>query len=192
MSKNPRPTSHDPPPAVTPEVMALVCLDKDIRFKEDLTRELLEQLVIAARIGGFRKQTALACRVRPEMLEYWITEGMRKDAPELMQELSARFQGVQGQQNLLLTAVISTAALRGDWQAAVTLLSKRDPQWAGKVDGDVDLSPPEISQAERRKILVQELRNPHGELAQAMLEAGRITDEELLASEEAPTKDVND
>lgn len=181
MSRGVRPNSHEPPAAVTPEVLALVGLGQDTRWKDDLTRELLEQLIIAARIGGFRRQTAMACQVRPDQLEYWLEEGMREDAPELMRELSARFLGLQAQQNLILTGVVSNAAQRGDWQAAVTMLSKRDPQWSGKMDMDKDLTPPERSQNERKALLVYSLKNPTGELAAAMREAGL-----LAAAPESP------
>jgi hypothetical protein len=175
---NRRPTEHEESKPLDNEVRALMCITPDTRWKDELTRELLEQLVIAARIGGFRKQTAIACNVRPELLEYWLSEGMRPDAPILMQELSARFQGTQAQQNLMLTGIVSSAALRGDWQAAVTLLSKRDPQWSGKTDGDNELSRPELSAAERHALLVVELRksitNRESSLALALEEAGLL------------------
>lgn len=146
---------------------------EQIAWNEELTQPLMEQLVAAARVGGFKATTALACGVRPELLEWWLDEGLRPDAPPLQRQLSARFLSIQESQNLQLVNVVRQAAEAGDWTAAFALLKHRDPLWRGS-DKFVERqnAPPELSQAERYRMLVEQMRNPSGELRRAMVEAG--------------------
>lgn len=143
----------------------------------ELTRELLERLIVAARVGGFKKQTALACGVKPEVLEWWLSEGMRDDAEPLWQELSARFQSVQQNASLQLVEVVSRAAHAGEWEAAVMLLKLREPLWRGSEKFlEPETAPPALSLKDRFEQLKEELRaaalNPIGPLADAIREAG--------------------
>lgn len=146
-------------------------------WKTELDRELLEQLVIAAKIGGFRKQCALACGVRPELLKFWLEEGMREDAEPLWQELSARFQGATNNTTLNLVAVIERAGRTGDWAASAFLLKGREPLWRGSERWEeAETAPPATSLKDRQRQLIDELRearlNPFGPLADALREAG--------------------
>lgn len=147
-----------------------------IGWRTELTRELVEMLVVAGSIGGYKRQCALACGVRPELLEFWLSEGMREDAEPLMQELSARFQGAVQNCTLGLVQIIRTAATY-DWEAAMALLSRRDALWRGSEKwSEPETAPPATSLAERKRQLVDELRearlNPLGALADALREAG--------------------
>lgn len=171
MSKGPRPTHfHDEKPAIDGESIVLG-LTVGIDWKTELTRELLEQLVVCSKVGGFRKQTAIACGVRPDILEAWISEGMRADAPAMYRELAVRFQASRAQLNLILVGCVARAAQMGDWQAAIAMLSKTDPDWKGETK-DSDLSPPELSVEQRKQALVEALRSRSGDLDQALTEAG--------------------
>lgn len=181
MARKGRPTAHanddGSPPDVPIDATAIVLgMAGTPRWKDELTRELLEQLVACSRIGGFRTQTALACSVQPAILEGWLSEGMRADGPELERELSVRFQSGRNGLGLVLVGIISRAAQMGDWEAAMALLEKMDPAWAGKTQ-DADLSPPELSGAQRKQMLIAALKEPKGDLREALLAAGLITAE---------------
>lgn len=146
-------------------------------WQTELTRELVEQLIVAAKVGGFKKQAALACCVKPELLEWWLAEGMRDDADPLIQELSARFLSIQQRGSLHLVEVIDRAARAGEWEAAVTLLKLREPLWRGSEKFlEPDTAPPVTSLKDRLSQLKDELRearlNPIGPLADALREAG--------------------
>lgn len=153
-------------------------------WKTELTAELVDQLCVAARVGGFKKQSALACGVRPELLEWWLSEGMRIDAPPLMQELSARYQAIANNNTLALVDVIRRAAMCGEWEAAMVLLKHREPLWRG-TDKYVENenAPPTTSLEERYIQLVEQLKeikvNPQGDLARALKEAGYLPDTAL-------------
>ncbi len=143
----------------------------------ELTRELLEELVEVAKLGGFKRQCALACGVRPELLEWWLTEGMREDAEPMQQELSARFQSAQQRATLGHVQTAQRASRNGEWEAAITLLKLRDPLWRGSEKFlEPETAPPAASLADRMKMLKEELRearlNPIGPLADALREAG--------------------
>ncbi len=151
------------------------------RWRDELDRELVELLCVAAEVGGFKKQSALACGVKPETLEWWLSEGMRSDAPELMQELSARFQSIQQNCTLGLVAVIRRAAMLGEWEAAFTMLKHRDPLWSGNEKSrESETAPPTSSLESRYSLLVEELKsakeNPTGDLARALRAAGLLTE----------------
>ncbi len=146
-------------------------------WKDELTRELLEQLVVAAAVGGFKKQCALACGVKPATLEWWLSEGMREDAEPLWQELSARFQATVENASLGLVEAIRRAATAGEWQAAGFLLKQRDPLWRGSEKfTEPETAPSATSLAERKREFVEQLRearlNPLGGLADSLREAG--------------------
>lgn len=157
-------------------------------WKDELTQEVLDQLVAVSKIGGFRRQTALACNVKPEVLKSWLEEGMRADGSRLCQELSVRFQASQAQLSLMLVGTVSSAALRGDWQAAIAMLEKRELEWAGEVK-DSDLTPPELSEDQRKQMLVGGLKKPKGALREALIEAGydvpELEEEEPAAPEDS-------
>lgn len=140
-------------------------------WQTELTRPLLERLVACAATMAFRKHVSLACGVKPDLLEWWIAEGMRDDAPNMMMELSVRFQSAQAISNALIVNDVRRAAARGEWQAAVMLLSKRSPEWSGKLDvPEKDPAPPELSLRERQDVMKQALANPQRELEAALLE----------------------
>jgi hypothetical protein len=146
-------------------------------WQTELTPELVERLVEAGAIGAFKRQCALACGVKPDLLEWWLAEGMREDAEPLMQELSVRFQSCQQNASLELVEVVAKAAHAGEWEAAVTLLKLRDPLWRGSEKFlEPETAPPELSLQERRRQLVEELRqarlNPLGALADDLRAAG--------------------
>lgn len=147
-------------------------------WRTELTRELLDQLVVAASIGGFKKQCALACGVRPADLEFWLSEGLREDADPLWQELSARFQAAAENGSLALMEAIRRAATAGgQWEAAAWLLKGREPLWRGSEKWqEPETAPPTSSLKDRQRQLIDELRearlNPFGALADALREAG--------------------
>ncbi len=174
MPKTKRPTEHasGPPEDAAIQLARLAFTSFGVEWKTELDRELLEQLMCVARIGGFRRATALACFVRPDTLKSWLEEGMRSDAPPLMRELSVRFQAIQSQLNLLLVGTVTGAAQRGDWMAAVAMLEKRETEWAGVPE--VDLQPPELSLSEREKLLVDELKNQNSPLARLVKKCGYV------------------
>lgn len=181
---NPLDGSEPPAPVVaeatfedpTPPVPGLEQWPKESRtWHDELTRELVERLICVARVGGFKKHTAVACGVKPATLEWWLDEGLRPDADPLMAELSARFLSVQANQSLLLVDIVKRAALSGSWEAALNLLGRRHVEWNGKGDhGERDNTPAELSAAQRREMLVASLKDPRGELAQALREAGLL------------------
>jgi hypothetical protein len=141
-------------------------------WKTELDRELIENLVSTASTLAFKKAIALANGVKPDLFEWWLAEGMREDAPELMQELSVRIHSVQALQNAVMVDEVRKAAARGDWQAAATLLRMRDQQWSGKMEQpEKDSVMPELSQTEKRKLMIEALKNPKGDMAAAMKEA---------------------
>lgn len=173
--KNPKPRelqggmAEPPPMNVQPELD----VSEQHRWRSELTQGLVDELIGAARVGGFKRSTAISCGVRPETLEWWLDEGMRADAPELQQQLSARFLSCQEGNTLRLVEVINRCALSGDWEAALALLKQRDPMWRGS-DKFVerDNAPPELSQEQRYRMLVEQFKDPQGDLARAMREAG--------------------
>lgn len=125
---------------------------------------------MAATVGGFKRHCALACGVKPELLEWWLSEGMRADGPAIMQELSVRFQGIQADWNQSLVAVIERAARNGRWEAALALLERRSPEWGGKT-AETETAPPKLPQEQRRAAFLAELRAPRGDIAACVLEA---------------------
>lgn len=179
MARKGRPTEHanedgsapKPPIDATGIVLSLA---PAVEWRDVLTRVLLEQLVACSRIGGFRKQTALACYVKPTVLESWLSEGMRADGSELCRELSVRFQANRNGLGLVLVGVVSAAAQAGDWQAAMKLLEKMEPEWAGTAK-DADLCPPDLSNEQKKQMLVDALRNPIGDLREALVTAGLLS-----------------
>lgn len=174
MAKGFRPTQHAPDPSDDKgdkpfDIIAGLGQSPD--WKEELTRELLDQLIVCARIGGFRKQTALACHVRPTTLETWITEGMRADAPPLYRELSVRYQATRSQLTMILVGVIAAAAQNGDWQAALALLSKMDTDWSGSTK-EVDVNSPQLSAEQRKELLIEALKDRRDGLDDVLTKAG--------------------
>lgn len=148
-------------------------------WNETLTQDLINQIVSAARVGGTKRTTALACGVRPDQLEWWLDEGMRVDGPPLMQQLSARFLSTQEGANLALVEVVQHAARLGDWEAALALLERRDPFWRkSEKHIERDNAPAELSQSQKYDLLVASLGSPKGDLRRAMVEAGHSVPEE--------------
>lgn len=144
-----------------------------LEWRKELTTELLEMLCVAARIGGFKRQTALACGVKPEMLEFWLSEGMREDGPALMRELSARYQQIQSNVTLGYLDIVNQSARSGCWEAALRLMQLRDPLWSGREKVmEAETSSPKTSLADRREAFLAELKNPQGDLAKLLTEAG--------------------
>ena len=146
------------------------------QWNSELTPELISALCAAAAIGGFKKQAAIACGVKPELLEWWLSEGMRDDAPVLMQELSARFLSTLENVNLGMVDVVRRAALGGEWPAALSMLKLREKLWSGnEKERETETAAPKSSLKHRFSQFVNELRNaaqdPTSDLARALREA---------------------
>lgn len=154
-------------------------------WRDDLDQDLIEDLCAAAGSMAYKKHVALACGVRPPLFEFWLNEGMRSDAPLLMQQLSCRFHMVQAFQSEQATRRISQAGARGDWNADAWLLSHRHPEWAQKKESSVadlgietESAPPALSMKDRRAHSVAALkeaqRTGKGDLADIMRDAGLL------------------
>jgi hypothetical protein len=144
------------------------------RWSTELTPGLVEQLVACARVGAFKRTAALSCGVRPDQLEFWLSEGMRYGAPALMHELSARFYSAGELMKLSMLEVAVRAGRSGNPAAALDVLKMSDPLYRNETV-EQDATPPELSQEQRYELLVQALRQPEGEMARAMREAGVAT-----------------
>lgn len=138
-------------------------------WQTELTQPLVDQLVNNCANMPFKRHAALAACVLPELFEWWLSQGMRPDSPLLMVQLSVRVHCVYAQQNIAMINVVRMAALSGDWEAAVTLLARRFPEWNGKQEVyEKDTVAPELSLEERRLQMTETLRNPQGDLAVAL------------------------
>lgn len=152
-------------------------------WREDLTQELVDTLCRAARYGAFKRPIAIVCGVRPELLEWWLDEGMRPDGPELMRQLSARFLSTLESANMELVVLVRHHA-QHDHKAAIDFLSRRDPLWNLGSNKERTLerdnAPPETSLSERYRMLVESLKRPVGEMRRALAEAGRMPEDSEL------------
>jgi hypothetical protein len=151
-------------------------------WNTELTKALADALCAAARAtGAFKRHIALAHRVRPDMLEFWLTEGMRDDAPEELQDFSARFQATQSAVTLDLTKAVKDGALAGEWdeaQAAVVMLKLREPLWSGSSKVvEKETAPSELGLEGSYAALVGALKRPDAMMARALREAGLLAGE---------------
>lgn len=160
-----------------------------VRWRTELTDELCAVLINAARSGGFKKQIALACGVPPKLFHWWLSEGMRGDAPALFQRLSVGVERAINRRALQWADTLGKAAEEGDWTAAASLLKLRDPLWSGKEE-EPSTSEPETSLQGRYEQLVESLRRPTAELLKAMVEAGLSPPISSPVSDEPPEPSV--
>lgn len=152
-------------------------------WRTELDQELIELILKASACLAFKKHVALSCCVKPSLFEFWLNEGMRDDAPPMMQQLSCRFHALQAFQTGQSLFRIQQAGARGDWNADAWLVSHRLPEWANKKESSTpdlgiesEAAPPQLSIEQREAQMIQALkeaqRTGQGKLADALRKAG--------------------
>lgn len=183
---------YNPDLAIIPKDVPVYdkAVDGSRQWEEDLTLELAKRLIACSQFGGTRADVALACGVRPALFEYWLEEGMHEDADSIMHFLSRGVVQAKARVKLQMMSCVLENALGGDWAAAARYLEATDPNWSkqkGKTfQPEKELQKSELSPQEKMRLLGHLLKNPKGELAEVINNAGlkpldKRTDEELEA-----------
>jgi hypothetical protein len=152
-------------------------------WRSELTVELIDELVAAGMAGALKVDVALSCCVPPDLFEVWLDEGMRYDAPALMRELSVRFLCSRKRVSIALSERVLNAALNGDNKLALELLERQNAHWGKDPDRkERDNCAPELSIDVRKRLLVESMRKPRGELREVLIEAGYAVPEDSVPS----------
>jgi hypothetical protein len=99
---------------------------------DKLTSAVHDRIVAAVRAGAHREQAAQAAGVARSTLQAWLARGEASDAPVRFQKFAAEVREAEATFEVGAAAVISRAAIAGDWRAQAWLLERRHPARWGR------------------------------------------------------------
>lgn len=143
----------------------------------ELTPELADRLLSAAKSGLFKETCAEAVGIAPDLLDTWLRMGLSPGAVEPYRTFARAYRAQE--QGVQLEAVTSwRQATLHDWKAAAAWLATRYPdQWgqkATKTKQSSDLQPSEADAAAEREMVKQLVASRPPELEAILREAGWV------------------
>jgi hypothetical protein len=145
----------------------------------DLTPELAEQLLRAAKSGVFKETAAEAVGIAPDLLDQWLRMGLSPGAVEPYRTFARAYRAQE--QGVQLEAIDAwRAASQHDWKAAQAWLAARYPdQWGPKATRNKqssDLQPTEADVAAEEAMVEGLLDNPPPALVRLLAKRGIVLD----------------